>query len=484
MINPILKIPEEFINRHFNDDTDLPDYRTIFMRDRDRVMYCTAFKRLAGKTQIYTIGSDDHKKNRLTHSMEVAQIARTIALALDLDEALTEAIALGHDFGHTPFGHAGEQMLHQIMIPKSRYVKYSPFFMREASELSNTLVRECAQSSVIIDDNNMFGFKHNIQSVRVASILEDNYRGIHGENIGLNLTNYTLWGMMHHSTCKYNLDDPYPNFQKQFDDWLVIKNSDKEAWSFEAYIVKWADDIAQWHHDLEDALRGDALPVKNICDTICQVFHNKLNEEEIKALESIQAKPRINRKCIADLSHIVINTLVNDIVETSKSNLDMVLGNVKELFKDKADPEISKILYSQFDNLGLDIKRENVISLSSDIKYYQFKEMIKGPVHHSRNVERMNEKGKYIIRKLFEAYFSHPQQLPDGCILHFMVDIGHYPSIDEASEEGNGIVRTAFEKVMENPPLLYECILMRRICDHIASMTDRYAIKEYNNLYG
>lgn len=113
MINPILKIPEEFINRHFNDDTDLPDYRTIFMRDRDRVMYCTAFKRLAGKTQIYTIGSDDHKKNRLTHSMEVAQIARTIALALDLDEALTEAIALGHDFGHTPFGHAGEQMLHK-----------------------------------------------------------------------------------------------------------------------------------------------------------------------------------------------------------------------------------------------------------------------------------------------------------------------------------------------------------------------------------
>lgn len=95
----------------------LPDYRTVFIRDRDRTLYCTAFRRLAGKTQIYTIGSDDHKQNRLTHSLEVAQVARTIARALGLNEYLVESIALGHDLGHTPFGHAGEQMLNNIMIP-------------------------------------------------------------------------------------------------------------------------------------------------------------------------------------------------------------------------------------------------------------------------------------------------------------------------------------------------------------------------------
>ena len=95
-------------------------YRTEFMRDRDRVMYCGAFRRLAGKTQIYLTGTDDHKRNRLTHTLEVSQIARTVSQALGLDCDLTEAIALGHDLGHAPFGHAGEQILHEIMVPNSK----------------------------------------------------------------------------------------------------------------------------------------------------------------------------------------------------------------------------------------------------------------------------------------------------------------------------------------------------------------------------
>lgn len=104
------QVPEEFINRGYEDANELPEYRSEFMRDRDRLMYATAFRRLSGKTQIYTVGSDDHRKNRLTHTLEVAQIARTIAFALGLNPDLAEAIALGHDFGHTPFGHAGERM--------------------------------------------------------------------------------------------------------------------------------------------------------------------------------------------------------------------------------------------------------------------------------------------------------------------------------------------------------------------------------------
>ena len=119
--------PSELIKRQFQENSP-KEYRSEFMRDRDRVMYSTAFRRLAGKTQIYTTGIDDHKRNRLTHTLEVSQIARTIAQALKLDCDLTEAIALGHDFGHAPFGHAGERMLHEIMTPNSIYVKTSPFY--------------------------------------------------------------------------------------------------------------------------------------------------------------------------------------------------------------------------------------------------------------------------------------------------------------------------------------------------------------------
>ncbi len=92
-------------------------YRNKFMRDRDRILYCKSFLRLAGKTQVYAPSKSDHQRTRLTHTLEVSQIARTISKALFLDSDLTEAIALGHDIGHTPFGHAGERMLHEIMSP-------------------------------------------------------------------------------------------------------------------------------------------------------------------------------------------------------------------------------------------------------------------------------------------------------------------------------------------------------------------------------
>ena len=131
--------------------------------------------------------------------------------------------------------------------------------------------------------------------------------------------------------------------------------------------------------------------------------------------------------------------------------------------------------------------RESVIWLSDEIDTDNFKGIIRGSIHHSQNVERMNEKGKYIIRKLFEAYFAHPQQLPDGPILHFMVETGHMgdcKNIEDASKKGVGEVRVEFEKVMKNPKIYEQCMLMRRICDHIASMTDHYAIEEYNKLYG
>lgn len=479
----VLKIPDSYVCRNYDDkDLGISNYRNTFMRDRDRILYCTAFRRLAGKTQIYTIGSDDHKRNRMTHSLEVAQIARTISAALGLNCDLTEAIALAHDFGHTPFGHAGEQMLNQIMVPNDEYLKGMPFFMQSENGISTKLRQEGINNSYISKDD-MFGFKHNIQSVRVVATLEDSYRNDKGENIGLNLTNYTLWGIMHHSKLEYKNSDYQPNFQNRFSKMMRVKGKASDAWSFEGYVVRIADDIAQWHHDLEDAIRGRALPTSKICTTIKKSLKNTLNDEDITQIERERNVTIIDRRCITVLSHIVVNKLVTDLIENSKKNLEKLSENLELAYPTLNETEIAKKIYGNYDTAKIGIDKEKVISFSEAINEIEFKKTINASVHHSKDVERMNEKGRYIIRKLFEAYYAHPQQLPDGPIMHFMVEAGFKKNIDEAKKVGPGPIRTEFEKVMENPPMILRCLLMRRICDHIASMTDHYALEEYNSLY-
>lgn len=474
--NNIFRVPPSLITRLYDDGSALPPYRSEFMRDRDRLMYATAFRRLAGKTQIYTVGRDDHKKNRLTHTLEVAQISRTIAIALDLDPDLAEAIALAHDFGHTPFGHAGEEMLHEIMTPNSTAVKSSPFFRKTDTEIKERFEREKHSLDYV---NRAYGFKHNLQSVRVAAVLEDSYRGNNDKNIGLNLTNFTLYGMMIHAPLGYEDAEIQPNFQSLFDDQMKLKASGEYAWSFEAYIVEKADEIAQWHHDLEDAMREEVLPISAICDTIKRALGKKLTREELETLDKISTFRLMDRKCAAELSHIVVNTLVSDLVAESGTNFSSLKGSLEKDIN-------SEELFKNYGELKLKLPKESVISFSREIDQEAFRGTIRKAIHHSKNVERMNEKGKYIIRKLFEAYFAHPQQLPDGPILHLLIETNpaEFKSIDEAKADGIGPARIRFGKLIENPDIYFQCVLMRRVCDHIASMTDRYAIEEYNNLYG
>ena len=112
--------------------------------------------------------------------------------------------------------------------------------------------------------------------------------------------------------------------------------------------------------------------------------------------------------------------------------------------------------------------------------------MIKEKIHHSREVERMNAKGQYVIKKLFQAYYSHPQQLPDNIIVQYMVDVGQYADLTTAATVSIGLVRTKFEKLISNSDIFTydkKVALMRKICDHIAGMTDHYAIEEYKSLY-
>lgn len=451
-------------------------YRSDFMRDRDRILYCSAFRRLSGKTQIYLTGKDDHQRNRLTHTLEVSQIARTIAHALGLDCDLTEAIALGHDLGHTPFGHAGEQILHEIMVPGSKInIKKSPMNEDKVPAADESFMP-------------FFGFKHNIQSVRVAASLERSYG-----NAGLNLTNFTLWGILHHSSLEYkkgrvstSFTDPI--YKRQYIPHMSLeKRGGAEAWSFEAFVVGQADEIAQWHHDLEDALRGNAMTCADVCSTIQRVLNPIMATEDAQKLNNLKRRTQINKKYIADLSRIVVNTLVNRLIECSLYNLE-ILWKKHVKSASKKNLFFKQHSWNEPEILGA-IGFSKIGERDENVDYFQkeYPSIISEKIHHSREVERMNAKGQYIIKKLFQAYYKHPQQLPDSIIVHYMIDVGQYSDLTNATKVGIGAVRKRFETFVSSAAqftIKEQLALMRAICDHIAGMTDHYAIEEYENLYG
>jgi dGTPase len=179
--------------RHRPEPPD--DERPVFQRDRDRLLHSKSFRRLAGKTQVFLAPRGDHYRTRLTHTLEVAQVARSIARALRLNEMLVEAMVMGHDLGHTPFGHAGERLLSEV-VPG--------------------------------------GFHHVVQSVRVVDVLEDGGKG-------LNLTAEVRDGILRHSKGRGN---------------VLLKGSGEKSLTLEAEIVRIADIVAYVNHDLDDAIRA------------------------------------------------------------------------------------------------------------------------------------------------------------------------------------------------------------------------------------
>jgi dGTPase len=190
-----------------------PDWRTEYQRDRDRVIHSRAFRRLEYKTQVFLNGTGDHLRTRLTHTMEVAAIARGIARALKLNEDLTETIALAHDLGHSPFGHRGEHVLDRLMKDHG-------------------------------------GFEHNRQSLRVVEELEQKYPGFPG----LNLTWEVREGLVKHFTAH-----AHPSKRGSFD----AKNS-----SLEAQVANLADEITYYSHDLDDGLDAGLLSEEELNDRV------------------------------------------------------------------------------------------------------------------------------------------------------------------------------------------------------------------------
>ncbi len=187
------------------------DLRPAYQRDRDRILHSKSFRRLKGKTQVFLAPVGDHYRTRLTHTLEVAQVARTVARALRLNEALVEAIALGHDLGHTPFGHAGERVLNRI----------------------------CET-----------GFHHAPQSVRVVEVLER-------DGQGLNLTLETRDGILKHSKGRGR---------------VLMAGAGLKALTLEAEVVRLADIVAYVCHDLDDALRARLFPATEIPASLSAVL--------------------------------------------------------------------------------------------------------------------------------------------------------------------------------------------------------------------
>jgi len=247
--------------------------RTPYQRDRDRIVHATAFRRLTYKTQVFVFHEGDHYRTRLTHSLEVAQIARAIARMLALDEDLTEALALAHDLGHPPFGHAGERALAQAMAPYG-------------------------------------GFDHNAQSFKIVTRLERKYAGFDG----LNLTLATLEGLAKHNGPLLGTNPEGEAVIRAAIEPAGLAESlhlDRFA-SAEAQAAAVADDIAYSSHDLDDGLRAGLIGLDDLVDV---PLAGRFARAALRggSIDAQRAFYEINRRIIAEM--------IGDVVRESRLRL-------------------------------------------------------------------------------------------------------------------------------------------------------------------
>ncbi len=360
-------------------------HRTAFQRDRDRVIHASAFRRLKYKTQVFVADEGDHYRTRLTHTLEVAQIARTLARALMVNEDLAEVVALSHDLGHTPFAHGGEEVLSALMY-------------------------------------NFGGFEHNDQSLRVLTLLEDKYPHFQG----LNLTWETLEGVVKHNgpivdktKDKTKLPFTIKAFQEQMD--LKLETYA----SAEAQVAAISDDIAYNNHDLEDGLRAGFFTLKDL--------------EKLQLTGSVIARlkqqyPSLDQR---HFTHEMIRATIGEMVE------DVLVESRQRLMQ--YNPQTPHEIRSL---------NNRIISFSQDMRQSvdELRRFLFARLYDSAN-GRVRPMVEIVLKELFERYYEQPQAMPK-------------PWHDKIlqSNESNGRARI--------------------VCDYIAGMTDRFAVKEHERLFG
>jgi dGTPase len=361
--------------RMFVENFDDSKYRSIFGRDRDRIINSSAFRRLQYKTQVFVNHQGDHYRTRLTHTLEMAQIARWIAGALNANKDLAEIISLAHDLGHPPFGHAGEDALNLKM-------------------------------------QNFGGFSHNAHTLKIITKIETRFIDF----VGLNLSWETLEGVVKHNGAilDFSKIDKYILNFNQIYDLDLHKNP-----SIEAQISAISDDIAYNNHDIEDGLRAELFKVEDLFEIplIGEIYQ-----------EILQKNPKIRQELlVGEAKKRITLAMVLDVIEHTKINLQK--NNIKTLEDIK---NFSKFL------VEFSPKMQEIHLL---IKKFLMQKMYR---HQLVNV--MTENAKQVINSLFDFHFLKPEILP----------------------------KERFEEYLQNKNSQN---LAEIICDYIAGMTDRFAIK-------
>ena len=313
--------------------------RSPYQRDRDRIIHSSSFRRLKHKTQVFVNTEGDHYRTRLTHSMEVSQISRTLARSLGLNEDLCETLSLSHDLGHTPFGHAGEEVLNQCMERHG-------------------------------------GFNHNIQTLRIVTLLENKYYKF----FGLNLTIETLDGLIKHNGPVKNLNLYNTILKKNLFKNKIVFHAFP---SLEAQVAAISDDIAYNNHDLEDGLRAGLFTIEKFNSI---PFVSKLINKHVNNTKNYRREIIINQ-----IVRELINVMVVDVINTTNRNLK------------KYNPQSIKDIYKQ-DHL--------IVDFSDKMKKVdmQIKDFLRHNMYNHKKVIINTNKGKRIIKVLFNYLSKNPKK--------------------------------------------------------------------------
>ena len=321
--------------------------RTPYQRDRDRIIHSSSFRRLKHKTQVFVNTEGDHYRTRITHSMEVSQIARTLARHLCLNEDLSETLSLAHDLGHTPFGHAGEEVLKDCM-------------------------------------DKFGGFDHNIQTLRIVTWLENKYYNFYG----LNLSIETLDGLLKHNGPVNNNKPHKKILNKSF---FNKKINFKSAPSLEAKISSISDDIAYNNHDLQDGLRANLFSIEKVSE----IPHlSKLVKNHYKELKNFRKEIIIN-EIIRDL----INLMVTDIINTTKKNLKNIKPkNINDIYNEHKEIVHFSKKTQEIDNQVKDFLKYNMYNNKKVLNNTERGKMI------TRDLFKylINNSKKYISKELLK----------------------------------------------------------------------------------
>lgn len=447
-------------------DESIVSDRTEFQRDRERIVNSTAFRRLVDKAQIFSAEKGDYFRTRMTHTLEVNQIAKAIAYALHLNLDLTEAIALGHDLGHTPFGHQGERTLDKILC----------------GEIDAGIVTP----AVLLQKRCYGGFKHNYQSAKILTQLEDKYINY----AGLNVSVQVVEGVLKHTRIKKEI---------AIQDFLSEEYMEKLHLDFsqaycpistlEGQVVAIADEIAQRGHDVDDALASGVLLVEELIDLLsigkCDELREELEREINSVNDSIRIFPNKNKMLVARIVHRIIRYFISDVIENSLESMEQ--------------SDLSKI------EMGNNAILVNFSSNAKKVNNY-LEKIVQKKVICNYEVARADYNAEVIIKTLFRKYYENPRLLHTGTLHKIFIDTLRHKniyvsnsavclndcSIDIVDKEIEDMTRKEIvsadiiedlkrDAVVSPGVIRYEKrkILLRNIVDFIAGMTDGYALQEY-----